>query len=858
MRKDRSKERKMISVPKQAECRLWRTVLGLFLLFSMSSVYADSWQFRGTPNSWGTTPMVASGNNDYVTCQQFSGSNPRFKIDHYGDWSENYPDSDYLIENSGSYQITFNSGSKQVDATAVAKCDDGDDGDNDTSNLVFYFDANDFSSAPTIWAWIPNGSAISELEGYGWNAQQVLTIDADSGYYVWSLPGKYQGEIDSGLQLNFIIDKADEFSRSTTGCYSDNRWFDNLVDCLEQPFSPYIGPYLTLIQPTTTGAYNTATVLNPASNMVINYELAGSHSNFTAQAYFRKAGDTEWQVQAEDNVADLAPGWGKVHHITLSNLQADTEYEYKVTSPAGEFSSQYAFITAKNEMDYSRFLVVGDMQDEQGQQRWHDVAQAIVNEHMDDFDFIITVGDMVKDDIPQNGERFYWWKVFFDKGQTLFASKAMLPAMGNHDTPGNSNVSDSEQYWSNAEDTRSFRKYFYLTPDMSYPDYYSFQYGNACFMSVNSEIPVFYGRYPERDHGNNAAAQGNWLQDEVNQAQSCPWSFAYWHVPAINPAGGKDEVKYLRPYVNYFNQKLDWAITGHVHEYQRLKPVTATSHSLDFKAEYGRDANKGVGYMIAAPAGQWPRNNSSSDMHILAYYPHNSNGVAYEIGFSIINISGNHFDLKTYGMGSVGTQEQPSGYRSGNDRSKQLIDAVSYSKQGLTADAGDDITVMIGSTVQFDASGSTSANGSIVSYQWSNGLTGISPTKLYADAGTYPVTLTVTDDKGETATDTITITVTDDTNYKQDFSSVDFRGTANGWSKTAMRLVGDYRWQITVTVTDSNPSFKFYADGKWYGDNEPDGETHSNEYANIAITQGPGTYQITLTDNIRRYQVNKL
>ncbi|MDO6575655.1 fibronectin type III domain-containing protein, partial [Staphylococcus pasteuri_A] len=77
----------------------------------------------------------------------------------------------------------------------------------------------------------------------------------------------------------------------------------------------------------------------------------------------------------------LGEGWGKVHHITLTNLQADTEYQYKVIGPNGKFSAEYAFKTASTNMDYSRFLVVGDMQDEQGEQRWHDIAQAISSEH---------------------------------------------------------------------------------------------------------------------------------------------------------------------------------------------------------------------------------------------------------------------------------------------------------------------------------------------------------------------------------------------------------------------------------------------------------------------------------------------
>ncbi len=65
--------------------------------------------------------------------------------------------------------------------------------------------------------------------------------------------------------------------------------------------------------------------------------------------------------------------------------------------------------------------------------------------------------------------------------------------------------------------------------------------------------------------------------------------------------------------------------------------------------------------------------------------------------------------------------------------------------------------------VQFDGSGSSDPDGTIVSYQWTwtNGdtLTGFDPIATFT-AGTYAVTLTVTDDAGATAVDVVEITVT--------------------------------------------------------------------------------------------------
>ena len=66
-------------------------------------VTADTWFFRGTPNNWGTTAMTAAAATSFTTCQTFANvANPRFKIDHHGDWAETYPAQDFAVAN-GSY-----------------------------------------------------------------------------------------------------------------------------------------------------------------------------------------------------------------------------------------------------------------------------------------------------------------------------------------------------------------------------------------------------------------------------------------------------------------------------------------------------------------------------------------------------------------------------------------------------------------------------------------------------------------------------------------------------------------------------------------------------------------------------------
>lgn len=78
--------------------------------------------------------------------------------------------------------------------------------------------------------------------------------------------------------------------------------------------------------------------------------------------------------------------------------------------------------------------------------------------------------------------------------------------------------------------------------------------------------------------------------------------------------------------------------------------------------------------------------------------------------------------------------------------------------------AGDDVTTVVGRDVYFDADKSHDEDGEIVKYHWDfgdgNSTDGAFVSHIYAMAGTYTVTLTVTDNFNEDGTDTLTVVVT--------------------------------------------------------------------------------------------------
>ncbi len=95
-----------------------------------------------------------------------------------------------------------------------------------------------------------------------------------------------------------------------------------------------------------------------------------------------------------------------------------------------------------------------------------------------------------------------------------------------------------------------------------------------------------------------------------------------------------------------------------------------------------------------------------------------------------------------------------------------------------------------GLTASVSAAGSTDPDGTLSGYawQWGDGSTGtgVSATRAYARAGTYPVTLTVTDDRGATARTTREVTVTAPTGATV-LAGDTFNRTVNaGWGTAAV------------------------------------------------------------------------
>ncbi|WP_377644494.1 PKD domain-containing protein [Oryzobacter terrae] len=136
-------------------------------------------------------------------------------------------------------------------------------------------------------------------------------------------------------------------------------------------------------------------------------------------------------------------------------------------------------------------------------------------------------------------------------------------------------------------------------------------------------------------------------------------------------------------------------------------------------------------------------------------------------------------------------------------------------------------------TASLDGSTSSDPDGTIASYAWTFGdgstSTAMAPTHVYAAAGTYPVTLTVTDDRGATAISSTSVTV-----VANQAPTASFTATPTGLSAAV----------DASASSDPDGSVASYA---WaFGDGSTGtGRTTSHAYA----TEGPYTITLTVTDD---------
>ena len=239
------------------------------------------------------------------------------------------------------------------------------------------------------------------------------------------------------------------------------------------------------------------------------------------------------------------------HHFEITGLSPNTQYFYQTSTSTGYISDVDYFYTAKpSNLSDITFLHYGDCGYNNTVQ--NQIAGLMESENAD---FAVVSGD-VDQGIGNN-----YNDVFFGVYENMLKKSCHYTAIGNHDT-----------YLDNAD---TYLDEFYLptnNPAQS-ERYYSFTWGNAKFICMDSNIPYGPG-----------TPQYLWLVNEL-KCNDHEWLFAFFHHPPWTNAW---DAGYYIPFTNYFlyqgnedmrtalvplfeQYDVDFVLNGHSHCYQRGK-----------------------------------------------------------------------------------------------------------------------------------------------------------------------------------------------------------------------------------------------------------------------------------------------
>lgn len=369
----------------------------------------------------------------------------------------------------------------------------------------------------------------------------------------------------------------------------------------------------------------------------------------------------------------------KKHAVKLTGLDPSTVYYYNVGSSSQVFATAHSkqyFKTAPlpGAAEPVRVWAIGDFG--KGNQGQKDVRDSYLNYLGDDkeTDVWIWLGDNAYND---GSEEEYTNKVFdTDAYKDMFIHTPFWPCPGNHDyhsvcpIPCND---DPDNHAGVYYDIVSVPEQGEAggTPS-GLPLYYSFDYANVHFMSLNSELGSntvnfdWIGAFDVA--GWNNSPMKAWIEEDLSQ-NTQPWVVAYWHqLPFSKGSHDSDDfwelyMKAMRenviPLLESYN--VDLIVCGHSHVYERsylmngfygnTNEFDASQHVLDGSSgndDLGEayqkditktDGNKGTVYVVVGNSGS---KTSDPDLNHPIMYASDGGDDAY--GSVVLEFNGDRLD----------------------------------------------------------------------------------------------------------------------------------------------------------------------------------------------------------------------
>jgi hypothetical protein len=274
----------------------------------------------------------------------------------------------------------------------------------------------------------------------------------------------------------------------------------------------------------------------------------------------------------------LAPNSTTVYESRISNLQANTSYEYRIRV-AGDATANSRFKTwpSKGSQTAGKFIVISDPQASFANSVtvFNRIVSQLVSQQCagvatncsDSFNGILIAGDLTEN----GGNRSHWRTQFFGPLSPLMANVPLIAVPGNHDVLGDAELKNYLEYFSNPSNGSA-----------TYPEqWFSLQYGNTRFLGLNTNPSDQRQGLFNRQALN---AQLNWLDTQLNAAKTDAQTqsvFSIFHHPCLSELWRQGETigacEIVGRVENFSaaSNKLSGHIFGHTHAYSR-------GHSMNY------------------------------------------------------------------------------------------------------------------------------------------------------------------------------------------------------------------------------------------------------------------------------------
>jgi len=211
------------------------------------------------------------------------------------------------------------------------------------------------------------------------------------------------------------------------------------------------------------------------------------------------------------------------------------------------------------------FTAFGDSRSYPGE--WQIISEATI-----ETDFTLFLGDIVND-----GGSHSDWDAWFEYGEKFVAREPVYHTIGNHDDDDSPSGYDT---------------YLSLFTMPGNELYYSFTYGNAIFICLNSLEA-------------GSSAQHDWLTSTLAANKDQTWKFVFTHKPFYTSPSHEGE---MDPYFNtiwkaFDDYGVDMIFNGHTHNYQRTKPINRNVSTTSPVTYYGSEDGQGRCQIVAGNAG---------------------------------------------------------------------------------------------------------------------------------------------------------------------------------------------------------------------------------------------------------------